>query len=925
MAEQVGEIYYDVDFRLDGMTQKTKTLEQNLDKVEGKFKETDKAANQLNAGLSSLAKAVSAVIAASALRDMALMVQRYEEMSERVQMATSSQAEFEMVQKRLLNTANNTYRQLSEAQELYIRTADSLRVMGYSTSQALDVTDSMSFAFVKNATSAERADAAISAMSKSVNTGKVAADQWETITSAIPSVINDIATASGRTGAEIRKLGAEGKLTAAALTEGLRKALDSNTQAAANMATNLTDAGVRTRTAITQVLKSLEDQTGALRTVTDGIIMAAEAMLVFGADSEKMATFLNTAETAATSLAAVVAGRLVMAVGAYSKALVTQAAAGIAATRAADANLRLAQAEATAAANALMQAAASEKAAVGLSTHGAAANALVATQTRATAATAALTAATTTAAAASRIGAVAFGALRTAMGFLGGPAGVIFLAATALYSFVGSAEEAKPRTDALTASVNQLGTAAERATERFKALTTGIDGLNKSELSMRKGELEDQLRNAEGQLKAFQRQFERGVGSIGQVEGAKAAVDELRGALEKLNNTAAKPAVSSAVSTDEGKPGKKPKAAAKSAAEKLADDVKAQVAALELQAETLGMTSGELELYKLQLAGATDEQIRAAQSSLSLIEAFEQQADAEEAMRKRREAFGANPAATITGTVTPLQGGQFDEQTARYEAEKLAEETRYKEQLERLRMAKEAQVEVIGGYQALEQEMAQTHADRLIQIEQARNEMMMKSLGSAFGQMASDLSDYAAVFGKESSAITAMAKTAAIAQTVMSTYEGAQKAYTALAGIPYIGPALGAAAAGAAIAGGMARVAQIRSSGGRAMGGPVQAGGMYRINETGAPEVFNGANGRQYMLPNQRGDVVSNKDATSSEGGGQVVVSVNLYQDPGKAGTVNQRREGENEMIDIFVADLMGDGKSQKAIASKFGLRAQGQ
>lgn len=100
---------------------------------------------------------------------------------------------------------------------------------------------------------------------------------------------------------------------------------------------------------------------------------------------------------------------------------------------------------------------------------------------------------------------------------------------------------------------------------------------------------------------------------------------------------------------------------------------------------------------------------------------------------------------------------------------------------------------------------------------------------------------------------------------------------------------------------------------------------MYRINETGAPEVFNGANGRQYMLPNQRGDVVSNKDATSSEGGGQVVVSVNLYQDPGKAGTVNQRREGENEMIDIFVADLMGDGKSQKAIASKFGLRAQGQ
>jgi hypothetical protein len=54
-------------------------------------------------------------------------------------------------------------------------------------------------------------------------------------------------------------------------------------------------------------------------------------------------------------------------------------------------------------------------------------------------------------------------------------------------------------------------------------------------------------------------------------------------------------------------------------------------------------------------------------------------------------------------------------------------------------------------------------------------------------------------------------KAAAISQTVISTYEGAQKAYSALAGIPIVGPALGAAAAGAAIVGGIARVQSIRS------------------------------------------------------------------------------------------------------------------
>src|SRR5690554_634361 len=65
-----------------------------------------------------------------ALREAAQWVQQYQTMAERVRMATESVDEFEMVQKRLQATADGTYRALSEAQELYIRTADSLRLRG---------------------------------------------------------------------------------------------------------------------------------------------------------------------------------------------------------------------------------------------------------------------------------------------------------------------------------------------------------------------------------------------------------------------------------------------------------------------------------------------------------------------------------------------------------------------------------------------------------------------------------------------------------------------------------------------------------------------------------------------------------------------------------------------------------------------------
>ena len=67
------------------------------------------------------------------------------------------------------------------------------------------------------------------------------------------------------------------------------------------------------------------------------------------------------------------------------------------------------------------------------------------------------------------------------------------------------------------------------------------------------------------------------------------------------------------------------------------------------------------------------------------------------------------------------------------------------------------------------------------------------------------LAGLAANLGKE----TAAGKAAAIASTLISTYQGAQASYQSLAAIPVVGPALGIAAAAAAVAGGLANVKAI--------------------------------------------------------------------------------------------------------------------
>lgn len=126
-------------------------------------------------------------------------------------------------------------------------------------------------------------------------------------------------------------------------------------------------------------------------------------------------------------------------------------------------------------------------------------------------------------------------------------------------------------------------------------------------------------------------------------------------------------------------------------------------------------------------------------------------------------------------------------------------------------------------YQARRAEIESQYADQRVKIEQARGQLTLQASANLFGQLAQ-------LSNSENSKMARIGKAAAIAQATINTYQAATEAYKSLAGIPYVGPALGAAAAAAAIAAGMANVAQIRSQnvGGYAEGGYTGPGGKYQ-------------------------------------------------------------------------------------------------
>lgn len=85
---------------------------------------------------------------------------------------------------------------------------------------------------------------------------------------------------------------------------------------------------------------------------------------------------------------------------------------------------------------------------------------------------------------------------------------------------------------------------------------------------------------------------------------------------------------------------------------------------------------------------------------------------------------------------------------------------------------------------------------------------------------------------------TAAGKAAAVAQATISTYQSAVQSYNSLSGIPIVGPALGAVAAGVAVASGIGNVKKIlsvKTPGGGGGGGSVPSGGGAPSIPTTAP------------------------------------------------------------------------------------------
>lgn len=407
--------------------------------------------------------------------------------------------------------------------------------------------------------------------------------------------------------------------------------------------------------------------------------------------------------------------------------------------------------------------------------------------------------------------------------------------------------------------------------------------------------------------------------------------------------------------------------AAAAAAKANTKAIKDQIDAIQKQAETLGWSEKNIKLYELALKGASISQLKAAGAAIDAVDAYKAEQDQIKELTEAHSKYsdlvkelrtdeekwldtvkerlaimdqaGITPNAEIAGKIAasgvtnaPTFGGVAPEVAGaagelikideaenelikwielQLEKQEKAQEF-YDTDSEMFRAAEEQKLKIWKEFndkkKALDQSRQKTQTDMFWQAMQTEASIMH----DAFSVMGDITKNFAGEQSAAYKAMFAMQKIFAAAMIIANTEIAASKAGAELGilGLPLAGIIRVSGYANAAMVAGMGLAGMAHD-------------GMDSIPETGTWLLKKGerVTTAETSAKLDRTLEQVSKDSGSGSSGEPII---NIYEDRSKAGSVESRQQDYRRIIDIWVADVMGDGRAQKAITRKFGMQPVG-
>ncbi len=458
---QVGEIVYQVQMDVAQLLTSQRQLDQRLRSMEGGFNRTTTAVNGTERSMASLSRVAASLTAYLSVSAVASYAEAWTVLNNKLVNSIKAGETLAVVNQRVFDIAQNSRSSLDGIATLYSRLERAMRSAGLSGQELGQITTTISKAMTVSGATAAESEGALIQLSQALASGVLRGQEFNSMSEQAPALMKGIADSLGVSIGELRKMAGEGKLTTDVLLKAFREMGPTIEREFANTTQTMSQSLQIASNNITKFFGENTTVKTFTRIFNDSVVTISENLDGLTAVLTVAATVIGSRFAGAMALAAKEKIQGVIASRALS---VAEAEATRSAELHAAAELRTANVSKQRALDELRLAKNLRDVAITENQVVAAEQRLSQARQAAAIATgnynsalAAHTAAQNAAGVAANRASIGIGtALRGALSFIGGPAGLAVAAASALFYFSQRAKEARDDANNLADSVNTL-------------------------------------------------------------------------------------------------------------------------------------------------------------------------------------------------------------------------------------------------------------------------------------------------------------------------------------------------------------------------------------------------------------------------------------------------------------------------------------
>ncbi|RJL08410.1 tape measure protein [Paracoccus siganidrum] len=271
-------VLYELDDRRyrEGMRRMSSESKRSTDQIVAQATRAEQAAARVGNAIRNFAVGFAGgALGALGVRQLIQMTGAWTDLTSRVNIAAGSMEKGEQVMRRVSEMARRTYSDLNQTAEGYLAFSTTMTELGVSTDRQLDFVESLNNALVVSGAKGEVAARVMDALSKAMALGSLQGDNLNTVIASGGRVSQALAESMGVTTMELRKLGSEGRIGRQEML-GITSEMEKLRREAGEMPATIQDGFMLLNNALLEYVGRGDEAVGMSGRIAEALTMIAD-------------------------------------------------------------------------------------------------------------------------------------------------------------------------------------------------------------------------------------------------------------------------------------------------------------------------------------------------------------------------------------------------------------------------------------------------------------------------------------------------------------------------------------------------------------------------------------------------------------------------------------------------------------------------